>query len=69
MNDIAIRLDDEPLTLPASTSLAALVTQRGLAPQDVATAVNGDFVPRSAREQRLLAAGDQVLFFQPIPGG
>lgn len=66
---ITLLLDDEALRLPAGTTLAGLVALRGLAPTGIATAVNGEFVPRAARELRVLADGDQVLFFQAITGG
>ena len=66
---ITIQLDGQPRQLPAGTSLAALVAQIGHAPEAVSSAVNGDFVPRGQRAERLLAQGDAVLLFQPIVGG
>lgn len=66
--DVTIRLDGEARRVPAGTTLAELVDRLGHAPQAVSTAVNGDFVPRSARSQ-VLAEGDAVLLFQPIVGG
>jgi len=38
-------------------------------PEAVATAINGDFVPRSERAARVLREGDAVMCFQPITGG
>jgi sulfur carrier protein len=38
-------------------------------PQALATAVNGDFVPRAARATLQLKEGDAVFTFQPITGG
>jgi sulfur carrier protein len=35
----------------------------------VATALNGTFVPRTARASTVLAPGDTVLTFQAIVGG
>ena len=35
----------------------------------LATAVNGDFVPRDARPDCVLCEGDAVFTFQPITGG
>ena len=49
-----------------TTLFAPLVTRRSEA---IATAVNGDFVPRGARADRVLADGDRVQCFQPIVGG
>ena len=63
-----IHLDGQPRAVTAGTTLAQLVAALGHEPQAVSTAVNGEFVARTARE-RLLAQGDQVLLFQPIVGG
>jgi len=35
----------------------------------VATALNGQFVPRTQRASQALADGDVILTFQPIQGG
>jgi sulfur carrier protein len=66
---IELLLDGRPHAVQAGTTLAELVTQLGRAPADVGTAVNGVFVPRTARAEHALAAGDAVLLFQPIVGG
>ena len=39
------------------------------APAAFATAVNGEFIARSARAERTLQAGDALFLFQPITGG
>jgi sulfur carrier protein len=73
MNDaetgILIQLDGASRMLALGTSLAALVHELGHAPASVGTAVNGHFVARAQRHDRLLQAGDEVLLFQPIVGG
>lgn len=66
---IEVRLDGQPQMVAKDSALEALVALTGHAPQAVATAVNGEFVPRSARAERLLQPGDAVLLFQPIVGG
>jgi len=66
---LVIRLDGRPHAVPAGSTLAALVETLGHAPDAVATAVNGDFVPRGQRAAQQLRADDAVLFFQPITGG
>jgi sulfur carrier protein len=50
-------------------TLQAWVDTRGVLPAALATAVNGNFVPRSQRAQQPLAEGDFILTFQPIEGG
>ena len=61
--------------VPESTTARTLqawvdaLQARGVAPTALATAVNGQFVPRSLRAQQPLAEGDTILTFQPIQGG
>ena len=66
---LVVQLDGKPFPLPAGSSLADLVAAAGHAPEAVATAVGGDFVPRGQRASRPLGEGDAVLLFQPIVGG
>lgn len=53
----------------SATTLQAWIDAYGVAPAALATAVNGDFVPRGLREQTSLHEGDTILTFQPIEGG
>ena len=50
-------------------TLAQWVEQQGQLPQAVATAVNGQFVPRAMRVAHALNEGDTLVTFQPIEGG
>jgi sulfur carrier protein len=50
-------------------TLAELCAALGLADAKVATAVNGDFVPASAREAHALAQNDKVEIVSPRQGG
>lgn len=65
---IAVTVNGEDHTTTATTLHDWVLTQ-GVAPEAVATAVNGQFVPRSLRAQQPLAEGDTILTFQPIVGG
>ena len=66
---ITVLLGNEPHTVPAGTTLADWVCALRHAPDSVATAVNGVFVPRAQRQARVLQPADVVLLFQPIVGG
>lgn len=66
---IPITLNGEARELPDGSTLADLVAQVAQAPTALATAINGDFVPRGERSQRVLQANDAVFTFQPITGG
>ena len=64
-----IKLNGETRAIGEGTTLAELVAALGQAPQALATAVNGEFVPRDARASVQLRDGDAVFTFQPITGG
>jgi sulfur carrier protein len=65
---ITVLVNGIPQTTTART-LAQWVEQQGQLPQAVATAVNGQFVPRARRSEMALAEGDAMVTFQPIEGG
>lgn len=65
---ITVVVNGTPETTHATT-LQAWVDARGVLPAALATAVNGNFVPRSLRAQQPLTEGDTILTFQPIEGG
>lgn len=50
-------------------SVAALLAEQGRAPDAVATALNGSFLPRARREATLIQPGDELTLIQPITGG
>ena len=66
---IEIRLNGETRQLDEHTTLATLVDQLDMTPAALATAVNGQFVPRAQRPACCLQSGDTVTTFQPITGG
>jgi sulfur carrier protein len=53
----------------AVASLAELVAQLGFSEDQVATARNGEFVPRQARAATRLAADDRIEIVAPRQGG
>ena len=71
--NITVHTDHGPLSLPCgstlSDALAQLLPRLGKQAEQVATAVNGEFVPRGARAEHPLQDGDAVLCFSPITGG
>lgn len=65
-----ILVNDQPWPLAAATSLEALLAGLGHArTRGVAAAVNGEVVPRTAWESRMLAGGDRVLVIRATQGG
>ncbi len=69
MNSIRIEVDGLSREIVAGTTLADFVRARGYAEGAVATAVNGEFVPRDRRAETLLRDGDAVAMFRQIVGG
>ena len=65
---IAIQVNGEAQTTTAPT-LHDWVLAQDATPESLATAVNGQFVPRTARADTVLREGDHILTFQPITGG
>ena len=66
---ISVHLNQQRVQLPEGATLATLIASLQDPPAALATAVNGDFVPREQRAGRVLRDGDQVMTFQPITGG
>jgi sulfur carrier protein len=64
-----LTFNDLTLPCPPGLTLAALLSAQQVNAGQVATAVNGTFVPRTQRESTLLTPGDTVLTFQAIVGG
>ena len=54
---------------PRAASLAELVAQLGFGQEAVATALNGDFVPRRERASTALRPGDNIEIVAPHQGG
>jgi sulfur carrier protein len=65
---IAVLVNGER-TETGAASLGELVAQLGFGEGQVATALNGDFVPRQARAAVELAPDDKVEIVAPRQGG
>lgn len=63
-----IDLNGQPAQTAAAT-LAALIAERGYDAASVATALDGAFVPRSARADTALRPGARVEVVSPMQGG
>ncbi|ASM74666.1 MULTISPECIES: sulfur carrier protein ThiS [Roseobacteraceae] len=63
-----LQLNGEPLDTPPVT-LADLLDAQGFGGAKIATAVNGSFVPATARAARILNDGDQIEVLAPMQGG
>ena len=65
-----VLLNGQPRELREGCTLAELLQgEPHPAGGTVATAVNGEFVPRVSRDAHVLNDGDAITCFQPITGG
>ncbi|MBP8030663.1 MAG: sulfur carrier protein ThiS [Pseudomonadales bacterium] len=64
-----ITLNGQPTAADPGITVAALITQLGLAGKRIAVEVNENIVPRSAHESTSLQAGDRVEIVHAIGGG
>lgn len=69
MNEITLRLNDEPARLPAGTPLVDALQAWHYTDRRVAVAVNGEFVPRSAYADRVLEDDDRIDIVAAVGGG
>lgn len=52
-----------------AATLSELIEEQGLAAPSVATAVNGEFVPRGMRDGTALSEGARIEVLSPMQGG
>lgn len=64
-----IVLNGEPRAIAEGSTVAALVAELGLSPQQVAVERNRDIVPRGAHAQVVLREGDQLEIVTFVGGG
>lgn len=64
-----IRLNGTRRTIPAGTTLLALLVSMDREPQTVAVEHNGDILARSLYASTVLASGDRVEVVQFVQGG
>ena len=67
--DITIRVNGEPLAVPARCTLDELLERMGMAGQRVAVERNEDVVPRSEHATTGLQEGDRIEIIRAIGGG
>lgn len=66
---LLIELNGTSVSFSPGVTLATVVAGQDCDPLSIATAVNGAFVARQARQAHALADGDIVQFFSPMVGG
>jgi sulfur carrier protein len=67
---VTLAINGEPRTVPAGTTVAALLADLGFAaPSGIAVAVNARVVTRSAFASHALAEGDEVEIIRAVAGG
>ena len=64
-----IRVNGEEQEVPAGTSVAGLIEDRGLRPEACAVERNRELVPRTGQAETLLADGDEIEVVTLVGGG
>ena len=64
-----IRLNGEDLAIDTGSTIAALLTQQGLAGRRVAVEINGEIVPRGRHAEHAIEDGDRVEIVHALGGG
>ena len=62
-------MNDEPRTLPAASTVGALVASLGLGPRRIAVELNREVVPRVSYDSTVLRDGDAVEIIHFVGGG
>ena len=63
-----IQCNEQEMQIEAETLAAALV-ELGYESKVVATALNGEFVPKAQRESTMIRTGDRIDVLAPMQGG
>lgn len=66
---IMVDFNGQAMDARVGESLAEFIDRLGKDPNQLATAVNAEFVPRDMRKTLLLQQGDAIMTFEPITGG
>jgi len=64
-----IVLNGDPRSVAAPLSISQLLQAEGLGERRVAVEVNGEIVPRSRHDERVLSDGDRVEIVHALGGG
>ncbi len=67
--EVEIHLNGDPSTVPAGTTILALLETRGRHPRTVAIEYNGDILGREAYGETELHTGDRVEIVHFVQGG
>ena len=66
---IEVVVNGDVAMIEPSTSVAAVLDQRGFNPRYAAVAVNEQFLPRAQHHALLLQPGDRIEVLMPFAGG
>lgn len=67
--DVDIQLNGEARSVPAGTTVGALLDELGLRRDGIAVAIDLRVVPRGEHDARELVAGEKVEIIQAVGGG
>lgn len=68
-DQIEVQVNAEPQRCPRGTSLADLLARLGYRSDQVAVAIDNEFVPRTRYAERRLKGAERIDVLMPIQGG
>jgi len=67
--EITCQLNGQPVVTEQGTALSELIAAQGYQNEGFATALNGEFIPRSQYASTLVKSGDSIDIVAPVTGG
>ena len=64
-----IKINDKSVTVPEGTTLQGALNLSGIAPDGIATGLNGNVIPMIERDTTELYEGDSIIIIKPFYGG
>ena len=64
-----IKINDKSVTVPEGTTLQGALHLSGIAPDGIATGLNGNVIPMIERDTTELHEGDSIIIIKPFYGG
>ncbi len=66
---ISVSINNKIMKVFEYSSLEEIILSEEISHNQVATAVNNVFIPKSERTKLILKNGDSIIIFSPITGG
>lgn len=69
MVKMKLKINGEFVTVSAETTLASMITEKGLNAAKVLASINGEIIQPDAYDKKILQEGDMIELFSFVSGG